>query len=187
MHTVLSAASVPAADRPDSWQQGVRHCLAPIRVQTLGTGSCTGLLRADDVGYVRMVSIEAEPMRFSRTPRLVATAPDDRLVLAVQERGTAALHQDGHSVVMEQGELALLDLRRPFVLEQREEFRTLLFRVPRLGLDPSEKWADRVTGRAFATTGGVGAVLGLFATGLETCAVSAPQRSGKVWEAISPT
>ncbi|WP_435971456.1 helix-turn-helix domain-containing protein [Streptomyces sp. Qhu_M48] len=173
MHTVRSAASVPVADRPEWWQQGVRHWLAPLRVLPVGTRSCAGLLRADDLGYVRMVSIEAEPMRISRTPRLVATAPDDRLVLAVQTRGTAALHQDGQSVLVEQGELALLDLRRSFALEQRAEFRTLLLRVPRSGLGASERRADRVTGRAFATTGGVGAVLGPFVTGLEACVAGA--------------
>ncbi|MER5967589.1 helix-turn-helix domain-containing protein [Streptomyces sp. NPDC002057] len=173
MHTVRSTASVPVADRPEWWQQGVRHWLAPLRVLPVGARSCTGLLRADDLGYVRMVSIEAGPMRISRTPRLVATAPDDRLVLAAQTRGTAALHQNGRSVLVEQGGLALLDLRRPFALDQRTEFRTLLLRLPRPGLGASASRVDRVTGKAFPTTGGVGAVIGAFVAGLDACAAGA--------------
>jgi AraC-like DNA-binding protein len=139
----------------------VRHWLAPVRVTPpQQTQSFEGTLWANDLGYVRVLSMQADPMRLSRTTHLVTAAPDDRLALAVQVSGTAELHQDGRNATLRPGELALCDIRRPFSLDQRQPFRLHLVRVPERALGISGTRAQRMTGRAVPTSEGVAALLG---------------------------
>ncbi|MER6349349.1 AraC-like ligand-binding domain-containing protein [Streptomyces sp. NPDC001595] len=167
MQSVVSTATLPDAERAAAWERAVRHWLAPLRVAVpQGVRSFEGTLWSSDLGYVRVLSMTAGPVRLSRTTRLVSAAPDDHVVLAVQAAGTAALHQDGRGATLRPGELALCDLRRPFSFEQRDTFRLHLLRVPAhaLGLSPAR--ARQVTGRAVPGTDGVAALLGPFVSAL---------------------
>ncbi|MET9968388.1 helix-turn-helix domain-containing protein [Streptomyces sp. NPDC006356] len=161
MHPVVSTASMPDTERSTAWERAVRHWLAPVRATPLQqTQSFEGTLWANDLGYVRVLSMQADPMRLSRTAQLVTAAPDDRLALAVQVSGTAELHQDGRNATLRPGELALCDIRRPFFLDQRQPFRLHLVRVPEQALGLSGTRAQQMTGRAFPTSEGVAALLG---------------------------
>ncbi|MER5296757.1 transcriptional regulator, partial [Streptomyces pharetrae] len=167
MQPVLSTAALPEGDRITAWEQGVRHWLARVRVaRPRQPGPYEGDLWSWDLGYVRVLSMRADPVRLSRTARLVADAPDDRLALALQVSGTAALHQDGRSTAVRPGEMVLLDLRRPFSLEQHRPFRLHLLRVPERAVGGSGTRAERLTGRAIPTAEGVAALLGPFVSAL---------------------
>ncbi|WP_326600497.1 helix-turn-helix domain-containing protein [Streptomyces sp. NBC_01803] len=174
---MLSTASVPEAERVSAWQRAVRHLLAPVRVTPRRTQHAfEGSVAAVDLGYLRVLSVEADPMRLSRDARLVAAAPENRLALAVQASGTALLHQDGRSAVLRPGELALFHLRRPFTLEQRQRFSLHLLRLPEQSLGSAAGGVDRITGRAITPAGGVAALLAPFVTGLvaDAARITAP-------------
>ncbi|MFE0377601.1 helix-turn-helix domain-containing protein [Streptomyces inhibens] len=177
MRPVVSTASDPEADRVGAWQRAVRRLLAPVQMTPLQTAHpFEGSLTAVDLGYLRVLSMEADPVRLSRNTRLVTDAPENHLALAVQESGTAALHQDGRSAVLRPGELALFDLRRPFALEQRQRFCLHLFRLPERSLGDAAAGVHRITGRAIAPAGGVAALLAPFVTGLvaDAARIAAP-------------
>jgi AraC-like DNA-binding protein len=160
---VVNTAVLPDAERAATWERAVRHRLAPLRVSTpRRSRPFEGTLRFSDLGYVRVLSMRADPLRLNRTTRLVTAAPDDHLVLLAQVSGTAALHQDGRSTTIRPGELALCDLRRPFFLEQHDPFCLHLIRIPGHALGVSETRARQMTGRAVSTTEGVAALLGPF-------------------------
>jgi AraC-like DNA-binding protein len=162
-----------------------------VRVAVPGrTPSFAGSLWSCDLGYVRVLSMRAGPMRLSRTPRLVATAPEDRLVLFFQESSPAALHQDGRSTVVQPGQVALLDLRRPFTLEQRRQFRTHLVRVPGRALGSSWARTERLTGHALSCDEGAAALLApvvsaLVATGNRMAAPAADRLAGNLADMLA--
>jgi AraC-like DNA-binding protein len=122
--------------------------------------------------------MRADPMRLSRTARLVSHAPDDRLVLAVQTAGRMSLHQDGRTADVLPGEMALLDLHRPFSLEQREPFGLYLIRVPGAALGSARARVPQATGRKIPDGHGVAALLGPFVSALVTEADRTPDAVG---------
>lgn len=167
MHDEVSTASVPPADRAGHWESAVRRRLAPVDVTPRpGPADFRGTLTTGDAGSLRLLSMRAAPLRLSRTARLVSAARDDRLVLLLQEEGTAAVRQDGREAVVGAGQLALLDLRRPFSLDQHTPFHLYALRLPEQALGPSAARARQVTGRAIPATEGVAALLRPFAADL---------------------
>ncbi|MDQ1006704.1 AraC-like DNA-binding protein [Streptomyces sp. V4I23] len=177
MRPVLSTASVAEAERAGVWQRAVRCLLAAVQVTPRQTERAfEASVTAVDLGYLRVLSVEADPMRLSRNARLVAAAPEHRLALAMQASGTASLHQDGRSTVLRPGELALFDLRRPFSLEQQQRFRLHMLRLPEQSLGTAAGGVGRITGRAIAPVGGVAALLAPFVTGLvaDAARITAP-------------
>ncbi|MDT0468147.1 helix-turn-helix domain-containing protein [Streptomyces gibsoniae] len=179
MHPVVETALMCDTDRNTAWESGLRRWLGPLRVVPQQPAApFQGTLWASDLAYVRMLSVEADPLRLSRTARLAAAAPDPRLVLALQVSGTAALLQDGHSTSVGPGELAVVDMLRPFSLEQRGRFRMHLIRVPRRAIGPAALRVEHVTGRASATDSGVAALLSLLLLELVRETDPAPARIG---------
>ncbi|MBC2875564.1 MULTISPECIES: helix-turn-helix domain-containing protein [Streptomyces] len=159
MHTDADERTAPAgADRLAAWRDATAHALAAaVQVRARHENDFAGTLDVRHLGYVRVLSPAAEPVRLSRTPRLVARDRADGILVALQEDGTAALTQDGRSASLLPGDLAVIDLRRPFSLEQRHRFRQRLFRLPGHVLNvPSARLAS-VTGRALPTDGGAAA------------------------------
>ncbi|MEW2251709.1 helix-turn-helix domain-containing protein [Streptomyces sp. NPDC006975] len=160
MDDEVSTASMPAADRARQWEHAVRRRLAPVEVVPRpGPADFHGTLASGDVGHLRLLSLRAGPLRLDRTARLVSDARDDHLVLLAQEEGTAAVRQDGRRAVVHPGQLALLDLRRPFSLDQHTPFHLYGLRLPGRALGPSAPHVRHVTGRAIPAADGVAALL----------------------------
>ncbi|MEU2394041.1 helix-turn-helix domain-containing protein [Streptomyces sp. NPDC007369] len=159
MKVVLDAASLPDAERIASWQRALARWLAPVRVTAPEGQPAGGTLATAHLGYLRVLSVNAGPLRISRDPRLVAGAPLDRLAVAVQGGGRAALSQNGRSAELRPGDLAVIDLRVPFRLEQREPFGLRLFRLPSQAVGASRARLEKLTGRAVTPSGGVAALV----------------------------
>ncbi|MFB7598229.1 helix-turn-helix domain-containing protein [Streptomyces sp. NPDC056160] len=163
MHDEVSTASMPRTDRGGHWER-VRRQLDPVEVTPgPGTTDFRATVTTGDAGCLRLLSMRAAPLRLSRTARPVPAAQDDRLVLLLQEEGTAAVRQDGRTAVVGAGQLALLDLRRPFCLDQHTPFHLYALRLPGRALGPSAARARHATGRAIPATEGVAALLRPFA------------------------
>ncbi|MEU3844397.1 helix-turn-helix domain-containing protein [Streptomyces sp. NPDC028635] len=165
MQDEVSTATVPGPERARQWEQAVRRRLAPVEV-TLPSGAAEfhGTLGSGDAGRLRLLSMRAAPLRLSRSAPATSAAGDDGLVLLVQEEGTGAVRQDGREAVVRGGQLALLDLRRPFALDQHTPFHLYALRLPERALGPSALHVPRVTGRAIPAGDGVAALLRPLAT-----------------------
>ncbi|MEU5803292.1 MULTISPECIES: helix-turn-helix domain-containing protein [Streptomyces] len=142
-----------------AWQREVGLRLAAVKAGRRQDGPFEASLTGVPLGYVRLLSLEADPVRLSRTPGLVESAPALAVAVVLQEHGHAALTQDGRSTVLEPGQAAVVDLRRPFSLDERERFRLRVLRVPDHALDVPAHSVRRVTGRALSPRDGVPALL----------------------------
>ncbi|MGI5526000.1 helix-turn-helix domain-containing protein [Streptomyces syringium] len=139
---------LPGAGRLAGWCLGVERALAAaVRAGARQEHGFDGALDVRHLGYLRVLSLEADPVRLSRTPSLVTRDPVEGVAVALQLAGTAALTQDGRSTALLPGQLAVIDLRRPFSLEQKERFRQRLFRLPGRVLDVPAARLRTVTGR----------------------------------------
>ncbi|MER5782566.1 helix-turn-helix domain-containing protein [Streptomyces mobaraensis] len=156
-------ARAAGADRLAAWRDATERALtAAVQVRTRQDGDFAGTLAVHHLGYLRVLSLTADPVRLSRTPRLVARDPVDAILVALQQDGTAALTQDGRSASLCPGDLAVIDLRRPFSLEQRQRFRQRLFRLPGGVLNVPGPTQASLTGRALSAHGGAAAPLAAF-------------------------
>ncbi|GHG61671.1 helix-turn-helix domain-containing protein [Streptomyces griseocarneus] len=162
MHTDAGTTALPETGPLGPWQRELDRELAAVQVRSRQEHAFDGALGTLRLGYLRLLSLEADPVYLSRPPRLVDRAPADAVAVALQQSGTAALTQDGRGAVLLPGHLAVIDLRRPFALEQKERFRQRLFRVPARALNVPAAHVRWTTGRAFAPGDGVVALLAPF-------------------------
>ncbi|MBH1934319.1 helix-turn-helix domain-containing protein [Streptomyces sp. AV19] len=183
MRTHPATSPLPGDGRLATWQQGVEQALtASVRARTRQEHGFAGTLDVQHLGYLRVLSLEADPVRLSRTSRHVDGAPADGIVVALQQAGTAALTQDGRGTALLPGDLAVIDLRRPFFLEQEQRFRQRLFRLPGRVPDVPEARLRTVAGRALAPREGTAALL---APLLERLADRAPRVAPAVGDLLA--
>ncbi|GAA2712082.1 MULTISPECIES: helix-turn-helix domain-containing protein [Streptomyces] len=169
--------------RPADRHRGFERALgAAVHVKARREHGFDGAFDVHHLGYLRVLSLETGPVRLSRTPGLVARSPADGIAVALQQAGTAALTQDGRGTALLPGELSVIDLRRPFCLEQKQRGRLCVFRLPARVVDVPPARLRTVAGRAFAPREGVTALLVPF---LERLAVRAAHIAPSVGDALS--
>ncbi|GHG94674.1 helix-turn-helix domain-containing protein [Streptomyces rubradiris] len=146
-------------EAPRLWQDAFDGLVAPVRLVMRTTAAGPPAPVIAHLGYLSLLLVEAGPSQLSRTPRHIARSPGERIAVVLQRSGTALLTQDGRSTALEPGEVAFLDPRRPFTLDQRESHRMLLVSVPRQALGDPADHLFRLTGRAVPGRSGVAALL----------------------------
>ncbi|MFF7251124.1 hypothetical protein ACFZBU_45570 [Embleya sp. NPDC008237] len=153
MDVVLDTASPPVADPAATVQDAFARRLARIRV-TVRPGPFSAVLSEARFGYVRLLEVQADALRLARTSRLVAEHPGTGVAVAFQRHGTGELTQDGRGTFLRDGELCLLDLRRPFALRWHGRFTLRLVRLPDRALAVPEAVLAAGTGRAISASDG---------------------------------
>lgn len=198
MEEVLRTSFAPGGDGVDAWGEALGRWLAPVQVTPRVTHPAEATLTVTHFGYLSLLAAEAGPMRLSRTARLISgpEAPASRtagrryaavgpltsadaVAVVLQEAGDGALTQDGRSTALRAGDTAVVDLRRPFCLEQRSSFRALLLRVPEHALGIPADRLERVTARV-AAPGGAG-LLASYLSGLAAAVVQLPRGPATCW------
>ncbi|MFD5796655.1 hypothetical protein [Streptomyces diastatochromogenes] len=84
-------------------------------------------------GYLRLIVCETGPLCLTRGGGSIAQDAGDAIAVLMPRGGTVRLVRDGRGALVESGQLALIDLRRAFSVEQRERTRLLFFRLHRQG------------------------------------------------------
>ncbi|POX45101.1 helix-turn-helix domain-containing protein [Streptomyces sp. Ru72] len=164
----------PGTDASTDVGAAVSRWLAPVLEHTRQDAPASGSVTLHHFGYVRLVACEAAELRLSRGPRSIAQDPSEAVALLVPRNGTVRLAQDGRGAHVESGQLAFVDLRRPFSVEHRDHARMLFFRVPVHALHIPAALLRSVTARALTPTGGVAALLALVLRRLEESAAGTP-------------
>lgn len=110
--------------------------ITPLCAAQTGPGF-DGSVSMGDVGELRVARVKASPMAALRSRRHVDASGEDDYLLALHVRGIARAAQDGRSVALEAGDLALFDSSRPYVIEfyGAGSFEHVIYRVPRRALD----------------------------------------------------
>jgi AraC-like DNA-binding protein len=136
LKTLFSTSDVHPRNRFDYWhsiacETVVDHASIPESRQSFQAKLESEIL-AEGMG---LILFENSPMTISHTMRHVAKAKTDDLFVCRQLAGTLALEQEGRDIVLEPGDVTLLDPRLPYTGTFFAGSRLLLLRVTRSLLD----------------------------------------------------
>lgn len=184
MSLVLSTDSVPADERLAYWHEAVCGTFVPLDVSTPGDASSSapfsGAVRTDQLGHLRISTVDADAERVFRTPRLIARDSDEYLLVGLQGSGPAVVSQDGRDAVLRPGDFVLYDTTRPYTLSFPDRFQTKVFQVPRQALGLRESDLRRITGIAIRGDEGPASLVGPFLAGLAAGAGTCDPRVGEM-------
>ena len=152
MKTIFSTKAVHPRDRFDYWhgvacRTIVDHDSAPKCRQTFQAELQSGALADID-----LVLFENSPMTVSHTRRHAARADSDELFVCRQLAGRLALEQDSREIVLEEGDVTLLDPRLPYTGRFLAGSRLLVLKIPRRLLEARIGIAPDITVRAITPT-----------------------------------
>ncbi|MFG3505555.1 helix-turn-helix domain-containing protein [Streptomyces sp. NPDC047821] len=153
--------------------------LAPVVVSVPRGAPLSASARHHRFGHLRVTVLEGGPLRLTRTSRSAAAEPVGAVALVLPSRGVTRLVQGGRSASPGPGEPALVDLDQAFTLEQEEDARVLLHRLPAHALHVRADALRSVTGRALSTARGVPALLAPLLLRLDGSAGHVPHGTGE--------
>lgn len=135
MQPLFSTADVHPRDRFAYWhevacQNIVHHDSRPANRLTFHASIQTGALA--DIG---LIMFDNAAMDCARTPRHIAHAPSDAVFVCRQISGTLALERNGREVVLNAGDVTLIDPQLPYLAKFSSGSRLLLLAVPLPALD----------------------------------------------------
>ena len=131
MKVVFSTASVHARDRLAFWREEASKAYVAHEFSTSVGRNFRGDISAASLGSLELAVFACDECLVVRTQRCLKGAADDDLLLCRQIAGSSTLHQDGRDAVTADGDIFLLDPRRPFTLGVGPETRSLVVKVPR--------------------------------------------------------
>jgi AraC family transcriptional activator of tynA and feaB len=130
MQPLFSTADVHPRDRFAYWHEVacrniVNHESRPENRLTFQASIQTGALA--DIG---LIMFENAAMDCTRTPRQIAHTPSDALWVCRQLAGTLVLERNGREVVLNAGDITLIDPQLPYFAKFSSGSRLLLLAVP---------------------------------------------------------
>ncbi|MFI9650428.1 helix-turn-helix domain-containing protein [Streptomyces sp. NPDC052040] len=182
MSAPSQAAGPPGAVESCAAGAVVARWLAPVPDRPRPGGLPSRSVTLHHFGYVRLIACAAGPLRVTRGAREAAGdtgAGGDAVALLVPRDGTVLLVQDGRGAQVAGGQLALIDLRRGFSVEQRDSARALFFRFPTHALQLPGDVLRTLTARALTPTTGVAALLAPLLRRLDESAAGIPPAVGE--------
>ena len=160
-----ASATIDTPNAPfalDTWRSAVARSVVPLRIDELDGVAFRGRLGQTVVGNVSLFHIAATPHVVRRTPDLISDGGDRFYKLSLQLAGPAVLEQDGRSVGLGPGDLAIYDTDRPYTLTFPERSQAMVIMFPHELVDLPRDEVARVTATRFPREAGLGRVINPF-------------------------
>jgi hypothetical protein len=145
--TVFSTEHVYPRDRFDFWHDVARKDV----VDHASTPKCWNTFRAQlhsgTVGAIGLVSFQNSGMSVAHTRRHIAHVNTDELFVCRQFGGRSALDQDGRQVVLEPGDIMLVEPSLQYQGQFSEASDLLVLKVPRRLMEARHGGTQRATPR----------------------------------------
>lgn len=129
MKTLFSTTNIYPRDRFDYWHSLASHTIVdhdcqPQCRETFERASVGGL------GGIGLVLFENLPMTVAHMQRHIAHANTDEFIVCRQSAGSLALEQDSREILLEAGDVTLLDPRLPYTGTFFAGSKLLALKVP---------------------------------------------------------
>jgi AraC-like DNA-binding protein len=131
MKTIFSTENVHPRERFDSWHHIACRDLVPHDSKPACREMFQAELRSGIVGRTHLILFQNSPMEVSHTPRHIARGAMDDLFICRQFAGKVKLEQYGRQVVLEPGDLTLIDPRVPYTGAFSAGSQLLVLKTPR--------------------------------------------------------
>lgn len=144
------------------WRSAINNSFVPLQIDELGDGPFRGHLEQTVIQDITVFEVTATPHVVQRTPELIDRTPGRFYKLSLQLVGPAVLEQDGRSVELRPGDLAIYDTHRPYTLSFPEKNRAMVIMFPQELVDLPRDQISRVTATRFPSDEGLGRVINPF-------------------------
>lgn len=134
MRTLFSTAGLHPRHRFDFWHEIACKSIVAHNSNPECRNDFRAEIRSDTIGCLGLVIFENSPMTIQRTARQANMGPRE-LFICRQMAGSVALEQDGRDVLLEPGDITLIDPLRPYAGQFFTGSRMLVLKVPRASLE----------------------------------------------------
>ncbi len=136
MAEVLRTDDVTQADRFAQWRHWISATFVPLECAPVGRGSFRGEVAHWELGDLLVSRVAAEAHLASRTRRMIALRDAGYYKVGLLTHGSCKLSQEGRDALLQPGDLAIYDCRRPYtmVFDEPHEMSFLMFPCDRLRL-----------------------------------------------------
>jgi AraC-like DNA-binding protein len=143
----LTTRGIAEGERGEFWREALSRSFVPVELVLSGDVGVFGSVRAERVGEVSVADVSSSALEIRRHPRLIGSADDELLHVAVSRRGYGYLSQDGREVCMRPGEPVIYETPRPFHVRFDEPWEATVLTVPRELIALTQAESSRVTAR----------------------------------------
>jgi len=139
MAEVLRTDDVTQADRFAQWRHWISATFVPLECAPVSREPFRGEVAHWELGELLVSRVAAHPHLASRTRRMIALRDAGYYKVGLLTQGSCHLSQDGRDALLQPGDLAIYDCRRPYtmVFDEPHEMSFLMFPCERLRLPPA--------------------------------------------------
>ena len=152
--------SAATTDRLEVWRDLIRDNFVALDVHADRDTAFTGSVRTEQLGHLKVASVESGPQDCRRTPCLARRDGHAYLQVGLLSRGGATVAQDGRQAVLRPGDFAVYETDRPFHWALHGGWQLLVFTWPRASVAVTDTASQQLTARALAGDVGLGAIVG---------------------------
>jgi hypothetical protein len=138
MAEVLRTDDVTQADRFAQWRDWISATFVPLECAPVSREPFRGEVAHWELGDLLVSRVAAYPHLASRTRRMIALRDAGYYKVGLLTNGSCRLSQHGREALLQPGDLAIYDCRRPYtmVFDEPHEMSFLMFPCDRLRLPP---------------------------------------------------
>lgn len=142
-------------ERLDQWSHLIWDVVGRLDTLVVGDGPFEASAMFGHAGTLQYCQLDSTPHRVERGQAMISRDDRDLIKLVVQQQGRAVFSQGGRDALLEPGQWALYDTRRPYSVTNLTRVRQLVMMVPRteLGLRGGE--VGQLTARGYGHGAGV--------------------------------
>ena len=135
MQTIFSTSDIHPRDRFDYWHDIACRHIAMRDSQPAHRPTFQAAIEVGALGDLYLIRGENSAMKVARTARHIANATGDELFICRQVSGQLMIEQNGREVVLQAGDVTLLDPLLPYVGKFCSCSNLLVLKVPRRALE----------------------------------------------------
>jgi AraC-like DNA-binding protein len=152
MHKLFSTMDVHPRDRFDYWHEAASRNIAGHSSSTSFRQTFEAQIEGGSIADVGLVLFENSPMTVTHTAQHISQSEDGNLFVCQQIEGAVSLEQEGRQVILQPGDLTLIDPLLPYFATYPVTSKLLILKVPRAALgarigQPRELLAMGLSGR----------------------------------------
>jgi len=166
MDVTFATSDVHPRDRLDYWREVACRAFVDLECEAPSRHTFRAKIRSSPFADLGLSIVESDPCEVRRTPRGIARSREDALLLSVQMAGRSTLTQDGRRALLNPGDFALYDTRRPYLLDVSAGTAQLVLKIPRKALEARLGNTSALTARSVVAASPLGGLTCGFLGGL---------------------
>ena len=135
MRKLFSTADVHPRDRFDYWYDAACREITIHDSVPENRLAFEAELQTGSLSEIRLLTVKSSPTQVAHTTRHIGRATDDKLLVCRQLSGQVVFEQNGREVMLEAGDVTLLDPLLPYTGNFSAPQDLLVLKVPRLALE----------------------------------------------------